>query len=204
MTRIPESTPKVRKDWADVNRDAADLVAQIREYSETTGHQFTGVLVMPKGGYHNGSLVPEGLGFDNDQILHACIQSYDPTNQSHTGKYIVGEMPPQRLVQGEDLLLLDEVWDTGVSMFMAKGYCRILGAASVMSAVNDFKDEKNTIDDKPDFYVNVINAWIEYPWEREREPMREGRKVAVRSREPTIVEPREWLAELAVKYAYSG
>ncbi len=65
-------------------------------------------------------------------------------------------------LEGKNILLVDEVADTGESLFHAIKHVEELGVSEVRTAVLHLKPTSMV---KPDYYVQEATAWIVYPWE---------------------------------------
>ena len=74
-------------------------------------------------------------------------------------------MPERSAVEGQVVLLADEVHDTGETMQRAKQTLLELGACSVRTAVLHYKPGPNVTGVAPDFYVVATDGWVHYPWE---------------------------------------
>jgi uncharacterized protein len=68
-------------------------------------------------------------------------------------------------VEGQVILLADEVHDTGETMQRAREILLGLGAASVRTAAIHYKPGPNTTGTVPDFFVVETDGWVHDPWE---------------------------------------
>lgn len=160
---------RISKSWKDLEEATVTLAQKITDYSRTKNLKFDKMIVIPKGGYFLGLLLPEMLGFDNDQLLHTAVQSYVQGEEKQTGSIVVGEMPTEDHIRGQDLLVVDEVWDTGVTLDFIVRYLKDRGSKSITIAVLHYKPGMSRIKDKkPDIFVEETNAWIDYAWEQAR------------------------------------
>lgn len=66
-------------------------------------------------------------------------------------------------VEGKRILVVDDVSDTGKSLFVAREYLRRHGAAQVKIATLHYKPSSEV---RPDYFIGETSAWIVYPWER--------------------------------------
>ncbi len=65
-------------------------------------------------------------------------------------------------IEEKNILLVDEVADTGESLCHALDYIKRLGATNVKSAVLHLKPSSKIV---PDFYMKLVDSWTVYPWE---------------------------------------
>ncbi|MCQ5337203.1 MAG: phosphoribosyltransferase [Candidatus Methanomethylicia archaeon] len=63
---------------------------------------------------------------------------------------------------GKSVLIVDDVVDSGESMNLAKQYIVSMGAKDVKIATIHMKPWSKIT---PDYYVEIVDAWIIYPWE---------------------------------------
>lgn len=70
--------------------------------------------------------------------------------------------PLSGTLKGKNVLLVDEVADTGDSLYTAVDHVKELGASGIRSAVLHLKPTSCVI---PDFYIIKTKAWTVYPWE---------------------------------------
>lgn len=161
---------KITKTWEELEAQTIELAGKIAAHSEEHKLKFSKMLVIPKGGYFLGLLLPEMLGFNNDQLIHACVQTYVQGKGEQSGSLILGPMPTEDEIKGQDVLIVDEVWDTGMTLDFIVRYLKDRGCKSITIAVLHYKPGRSRIKDKsPDLYIEETNAWIDYAWERARQ-----------------------------------
>ena len=68
-------------------------------------------------------------------------------------------------MEGQVVLLADEVHDTGETMQRAKEIAARPRRASVYTAAIHYKPGPNTTGTVPDFFVVETDGWVHYPWE---------------------------------------
>ncbi len=65
-------------------------------------------------------------------------------------------------IEGKNVLIIDEVADSGESLHHAIEYIQSLGVKEVRSAVLHLKPTSRVV---PDFYMQCVTSWTVYPWE---------------------------------------
>ncbi len=65
-------------------------------------------------------------------------------------------------VSGKNILLVDDIADTGKSLQLAKTCLQNQGAKEIKTATLYFKPQSNT---KPDFYEKQTGSWVIFPWD---------------------------------------
>lgn len=146
--------------WSEVEQMSRKVVEQ------TIGMKFDLVLAITRGGLTPAGLICEALHLRN--ILTVTVIYY-----SEHGKPFYGlteprflSFPPMDALEGRSVLIIDDVWDSGLTARTVRS--RVLRAhpRNVKVAVLHFKPDCNQFaGDAPDFYAETTNDWIFYPWE---------------------------------------
>lgn len=88
------------------------------------------------------------------------IEFYKGVGETKLRPIIVQSLPVS--IEGEKILVFDDVADSGETLKIAKEYLTMCGAKSVSSATLFIKKWVKT---KPDFYAAKTDAWIVFPHE---------------------------------------
>ena len=137
----------------------------IRRSLEDPGERITRIAVVPRGGLYMVNVLSRMLGLSGSEVLSLSISKYDREHPTEAGAFRVGSIPSRESVEGQVVLLADEVHDTGETMERAKNTLLELGAASVRTAAIHYKPGPNTTGTMPDFFVVETDGWVHYPWE---------------------------------------
>ena len=120
------------------------------------------LLVITRGGMVPACVISERLNLRN--ILVAAVMFY--TRQEHTlDRPIFLQFPADPLLNGQRVLIVDDVWDSGRTIMAVRE--RVLDAGGYPeTAVLHFKPAHTSYTDmRPDFFVDETDAWIVYPWD---------------------------------------
>jgi hypoxanthine phosphoribosyltransferase len=166
---MSDSQDKLVETWESMDAKTYQLADLIAGRCKKDGLCFDNMVIIPKGGYHLGSLLPEMLGFRNNQLLHTSVQTYIEGTHRRSGEYELGQMPAEAELLGKDLLVVDDVWDSGKTLSFVKKYLLDHGAKSVKIAVVYYKPKKSLVAGEPDFYVAETDKWVAHPWETTRD-----------------------------------
>lgn len=79
----------------------------------------------------------------------------------HASRPIITQ-PLNANLSGSNILIVDDVADTGRSLIVAKEHVKSLGAGSIKIAT---LHKKPWSEIEPDYFVCETDAWIVYPWE---------------------------------------
>ncbi|MBI5228440.1 phosphoribosyltransferase [Candidatus Micrarchaeota archaeon] len=115
-------------------------------------------------GLSRGGLIPARILGDCLSLRHVFvlgISLYSGIGKKKTKPEIIQDLATF-LVKGNKILLVDDVADSGTSLFTAKKYLLKKGAKSVRIATIHYKSGSLV---KPDYFVSRTKAWIVYPWE---------------------------------------
>lgn len=77
-------------------------------------------------------------------------------------------------ISGKNILLVDDISDSGKSLELADNYLASFNPAKVKSATIHLKPASIF---KPDFFHKTTNAWIVYPWETKEFFRETGKRV---------------------------
>lgn len=125
---------------------------------------FDKVVTIPKGGLYPANIVTREIACRSIDILAAAMGSYKPGTTTR-GKIIYGQLPSREDVEGKNLLIIDEVCDSGRTLLDLVNRLKELGAKQIKTAVLHYKPGKNETGFIPDWYVEETDEWIVYPWE---------------------------------------
>ncbi len=163
MVNIPEDA--LVESWESVHTHSVKLAKLIREHCQETGEKFDGIIVIPRGGYYPANIVARELGFEAVRLLNASIGSYKAGETNRQAEFELGQMPSKADVESKNLLIIDEVCDTGNTLDFLTKWLKDQGAGQVRSGVLHYKSQQSQTDYKPDWFVKETDKWIVYPWE---------------------------------------
>ena len=120
-----------------------------------------------KGGVNIGVLIGNNLDIDDFCFIHTRSTESNKTNAKLNEPRLLG-VTNAEIVRGKNVLLCDDIFDTGRSIKLAEKTIKDLGAERVYMAVcvNVNKDAgklENLIFDLD--YANE-NNWLLFPWEK--------------------------------------
>ena len=144
---------KLIVSWDDLDW----LVAQM---AEQVGANYDVVLTITRG-----ALVPTGmlayrLGMRN--IVVAAVAYYDDTGH-HSEQPTFLQFPSDPLLNGQRVLIVDEVWDSGTTIAAVVERVRLAGGEPT-TAVLHYKPTNSKVSITPDHHVVSTDAWVVYPY----------------------------------------
>lgn len=139
--------------WDEMGRVSFDLSRQINE----SGQEFDRLIALAKGGWTWARTTVDNLGIE--QMSSIRVKSYNGVNSNEKIKLI---QPLTDLVNGERVLIFDDVADSGETLKFAKDYVIGAGAKEVKTATLCFKPRSCI---SPNFYGFETKAWVVFPHE---------------------------------------
>ena len=152
----------------DLLRDALELGLRVVR----SGFRPTFLVGIWRGGAPIGITVQEVLEFHGLECDHLAIRTSSYTGidqQSKTVRVHAVDYLVSRLSAEDRLLLIDDVFDTGLSIEAVLGElgrrCRRNMPQEVRIATAYFKPSRNRSSLLPDFYVRSTDEWLVFPHE---------------------------------------
>jgi hypoxanthine phosphoribosyltransferase len=118
------------------------------------------VVALARGGWFAGRVLCDFLGMDD--LASLKIEHY--VGPAATGEEATVRYPVDRdAVEGKEVLVVDDVADTGETMAVATEHVRERDPAAVRTATLQLMPD---CDAEPDFYGRELDewAWLVYPW----------------------------------------
>lgn len=165
MSDIPADA--LRETWESVYEKSVKLAQLIEAHCRETSERFDVMVVVPRGGYYPANIVSRELGFGATDLLHACIGSYvGQGTTDRTGEFKLGQMPAPESVRDKNVLVIEEVCDTGQTLAYLDTYLKDAGASLVRTGALHYKPGQSQTGFQPDWAVEETERWIVYPWEQ--------------------------------------
>lgn len=145
----------IKPSWDEIEELTKKLVEKIKK----SKFKFDWIVGISRGGLLPARLISDYLNCP--QLAVVRIEFYKSVGKTKDFPRIT--QPVQVNVKGKNVLIVDDVADTGRSLVVAKEHLKKKGAKKVKIAALHYKPISVI---KPDFYVAQTSAWIIYPWER--------------------------------------
>ena len=139
-------------------RDVYNHCLQLSERIVNSGFIPDVIVGIARGGWIPARVLSDVLYANTLQNIR--IEYY--TDVSEKGKEPKITQPLTGSMKDKNILLVDEVADTGDTLQHAIDHVKALGAKGVRSAVLHYKPTSIV---KPDFYMVETTSWTVYPWE---------------------------------------
>jgi uncharacterized protein len=148
--------------WDDVDRLIHKLLPQFRR-------EFTAMVMITRGGIIPGGMLAEAMGVTH--ILTAAVDF--PAEMENQGQKLMMwpqfiQFPSDDKLTGRNVLVVDDVWGSGRTITAVKNRVSVAGGFPE-TCVLHFNPYRNLFGStRPDYYADVTDAHIVYPWEIDR------------------------------------
>jgi hypoxanthine phosphoribosyltransferase len=142
--------------WNQFDRLVRDVASTIR----TSGFQPDVVVAIARGGFVPARILCDYLGVM--ELVSFRIEHYQGQHAEAQARI---RHPLSVAVQGKQVLIVDDLSDTGETFEVAARYLNELGAAAVRTAALHYKRQSKF---EPDYYAKRLRKWrwLSYPWAR--------------------------------------
>jgi len=140
--------------WMDVQRLSEDLADQIAESGFTPDI----IVAVSRGGFDPARILSDELNIRSLASLQVIY--YAGVNERSDEPQV--KYPLNADIAGLNVLVVDDVADSGSSLSVVKEYVEGLCPREVRIATLHYKPWSNF---KPDYYAESADKWIIYPWE---------------------------------------
>lgn len=139
--------------WNQMGEYTFRLAGQILD----SGDEFDRVVALAKGGWTWARTLVDYLGID--EISSVRFKSYQGVREAVKPQII---QPLTEPIYGQDILLFDEVIETGETVKKASEYLKIMGAKSLKIATLCYKPRSCIA---PSYFAFETSAWVVFPHE---------------------------------------
>lgn len=149
---------RLHVSWDDLDRLVDDLAAPL------VGQPFDVLLAITRGALVPAGMLAYRLGMRD--ILVAAVAFYDDAGQPGAAPTFF-QFPADPLLHGRQVLVVDEVWDTGTTIAAVVDRVRQAGGVPT-TAVLHYKPTRSQVSIVPDHAVVETAAWVVYPFKAGR------------------------------------
>ncbi len=152
---MPEELPATLITWEEVYSLCRQLARQLHK----ADFRIDVIVAIARGGFVPGRLLSDMLGIHD--LTSFKIEHYQGAYKQHEA-YV--KYPLNADINGRNVLLLDDVCDTGDTFIIGVEHIRHCGKVNeIRTAALHLKTVSKFI---PDFYVETISEWrwLIYPW----------------------------------------
>lgn len=140
--------------WDDLDRLVAELAERLAP------KQFDVMLAITRGGLVPAGMLAYRLRIRN--ILVAAVEFYDDEGRPGPRPTFL-QFPADPLLRGQQVLVVDEVWDSGTTIHAVTERVRQAGGIPTTAVVH-WKPERSVVPGAPDVHAVTTAAWVVYPF----------------------------------------
>lgn len=140
--------------WMDVQRLSEKLADQIAD----SGFRPDIIVAVSRGGFDPARILSDELNIRSLASLQVIY--YAGVNERNDKPQV--KYPLNADIAGLNVLVVDDVADSGNSLRVVKDYVESLSPREVRIATLHYKPWSTF---EPDFYAESVDKWIIYPWE---------------------------------------
>jgi len=141
--------------WDKIYEMILDLAVKVRQ----SGFKPDLIVGVSRGGWAPGRILSDLL--ENTHTANIKIEFYTGIEKT-ARKPVVTQAISEDIYQ-KNILVVDDVADTGESLKVALDHVRDKGAGTVRTITVYFKPHSTF---KPDYFAGITSNWIIFPWER--------------------------------------
>jgi hypoxanthine phosphoribosyltransferase len=145
----------VAPSWDKIYEMLLDLAVRIRQ----SGFKPDLIVGVSRGGWAPGRILSDLL--ENAHTANIKIEFY--VGIEKTARKPVITQPISEDIYKKQILIVDDVADTGESLKVALDHVREKGAGLIKTVTVYYKPHSSF---KPDFFAGSTSDWIIFPWER--------------------------------------
>jgi hypothetical protein len=129
------------------------------------------ILAITRGGIIPGGMIAEALKMKN-VMTAAVVFTGDPTDASMgTQRPLLSwprflQFPADALLEGRKILVVDNLWYQGRTIMAVKGRIETAGGIPELAVVHWKKSNSIFPGDEPDYYAEITEDFVHYPWQR--------------------------------------
>lgn len=144
--------------WNEIDWLIRDLLRQLPD------GRYDLLLVVTRGGMVPACLISERIDLRN--IVVAAVQFKDDDGEALKEPVFL-QFPDANLLRDAAVLVVDDVWDSGRTAVSVRDRVRVHAARTDVAVLHYKPGSSLYPDDRPDFYAEITDDWIIYPWDAE-------------------------------------
>jgi hypoxanthine phosphoribosyltransferase len=137
-----------------------ELAEMVADLAEAVRGEYDVMLAITRGGLVPAGMLAYRLGIRN--ILVAAVEYYDDAGRPGPKPTFL-QFPADPLLRGQQVLIVDEVWDSGTTIHAVTERVRQAGGIPT-TAVLHYKPDRSKVPGHPDHHVVTTDHWVVYPF----------------------------------------
>ena len=126
---------------------------------------YDAILAISRGGIIPGGMIAEALKM-KEVLTSAVLFPDEPAQRTTLSWPRFLQFPNDNLLDGRKILVVDNLWRQGRTIMAVKGRIEIAGGFPELAVLHWKQKSSFFPEAAPDFYVQVTEDFIHYPWQR--------------------------------------
>ncbi len=126
---------------------------------------YDAILVITRGGIIPGGMIAEALHM-KDVLTASVLFPEDPSQRSKLSWPRFLQFPVDSLLEGRKILVVDNLWYQGRTIMAVKGRIETAGGYPELAVIHWKQKSSYFPEEQPDFYAEITEDFIHYPWQR--------------------------------------
>lgn len=143
--------------WYDVEELISKLIFKLNT-------PYDGIMAISRGGIIPGGMLAEALKLKNVLIATVLFTESPAATRLSWPRFL--QFPDDHLLNGRKILVIDNLWNMGRTILAAKGRIEAAGGFPELAVLHWKKQSSHFPDLAPDYYVEITEDFIHYPWQR--------------------------------------
>ncbi len=143
-------------NWDELTELTFQVSLQIKE----DGHHFPILVTLAKGGFPLARILADFLQIP--VILSIGVRFYTDIGTHAQVPEVYQDIAPLESIAGKEVLLFDDVADSGISLEFAKDYLEKSGAGKVTTSTLYYKERSKVV---PEYFGQQTSDWVVFPFE---------------------------------------
>ena len=126
---------------------------------------YDALLLITRGGIIPGGMIAEALKM-KDVLTASVLFPDDPSQRTMLSWPRFLQFPADPLLAGRKILVVDNLWFQGRTIMAVKGRVEAAGGFPEMAVLHWKQSSSFFPESQPDYYVEITEDFIHYPWQR--------------------------------------
>jgi hypoxanthine phosphoribosyltransferase len=144
--------------WSELEELVSQLIFKLNT-------PYDAILSITRGGIIPGGMIAEALKM-KEVLTAAVLFPENPSQRTTLSWPRFVQFPSDDRLRDRKILVVDNLWYRGRTAMAVKGRIEIAGGYPELAVLHWKKESSIFTEDAPDFYVQVTEDFIHYPWQR--------------------------------------
>ena len=144
--------------WIELEELVSQLIVKLNT-------PYDAILSITRGGIIPGGMIAEALKM-KEVLTASVLFPEDPGQRTTLSWPRFLQFPTDNLLAGRKILVVDNLWYQGRTIMAVKGRIEIAGGFPELAVIHWKRTSSFFPEEAPDFYAQVTEDFIHYPWQR--------------------------------------